>query len=261
MSSEPLIWDRETAEVYDDHSAPMYDPAVLGPTVEFLAALAGTGPVLEFAIGTGRVALPLVERGIPVRGIELSPAMVAELRRKADEETVPVAIGDMATADAPRPELHTLVFLVFNGISNLTTQAAQVACFRNAARHLAPGGRFVIELVVPALRSLPPGQDAVVVHSEPGYMVVDTFDVVAQQLTSHHFRFGGERHASLFRSTHRYAFPAELDLMAELAGLTLEARYADFAGTSFAEGSAAHVSVYRRPDEGTAIRDTSVFVP
>ena len=149
---------------------------MLGPTVDRLAELAGDGRALEFAIG-GRVAVPLCERGVPVTGIELSPAMVAQLRTKADEATIPVVLGDMATTVAPGS--YALVYLVFNTISNLLTQAEQVACFRNAARHLTPGGRFVIELWVPELRRLPPGQQAVVWQSEPGYIGLDTYDVAA----------------------------------------------------------------------------------
>src|SRR5262245_10802530 len=150
------IWDAETAASYDTPGAGMFAPDVLGPTVDRLAKLAGNGRALELAIGTGRVAIPLSERGIPVVGIELSPAMVAQLRTKAGEATIPVVVGDMATAVATGS--YALVYLVFNGISNLLTQAEQVMCFRNAARHLASGGRFVIALWVPGLRWLPPRQ-------------------------------------------------------------------------------------------------------
>jgi SAM-dependent methyltransferase len=149
------IWDADTARRYDTPGTGMFAPEVLAPTVDRLAALAGTGPALEFAIGTGRVAVPLAQRGVPVTGIELSRPMVDQLRTKADEATIPVVIGDMATASAAGE--YTLVYLVYNTISNLLTQAEQVECFRNAARHLTPGGRFVIELWVPELRKLPPG--------------------------------------------------------------------------------------------------------
>ena len=156
------IWDADAAQRYDTPGTGMFAPEVLGPTVDRLAELAGDGRALEFAIGTGRVAVPLAERGVPVTGIELSRPMIDQLRTKADEATIPVVVGDMATARAPGE--YTLVYLVFNTISNLLTQAEQVACFRNAARHLAPGGRFVIELWVPELRTLPPGQQATVWH-------------------------------------------------------------------------------------------------
>jgi SAM-dependent methyltransferase len=223
----------------------MFADEVLRPTVDRLAELAGAGPALEFAIGTGRVAVPLAERGVPVTGIELSRPMVDQLRKKADEATIPVVLGDMATATAPGG--YTVVYLVYNTISNLLTQAEQVACFRNAARHLVPGGRFVIELGVPQLRKLPPGQQAVVFRVEPGYLGLDTYDVLRQHLVSHHFRFDGSRQARLFRSPHRYVWPAELDLMAALAGLELEARHADWTGTEFTAESPSHVSVYRLP--------------
>jgi SAM-dependent methyltransferase len=162
------IWDVDTAQRYDTGSG-IFAPEILGPTVDCLAELAGNGQTLEFAIGTGRVAVPLTERGVPVTGIELSRPMIEQLRAKADEATIRVIVGDMATATAPGR--YSLVYLVYNTISNLLTQAEQVACFRNAARHLTPGGRFVIELEVPELRRLPPGQDALVFRAEPGYIV------------------------------------------------------------------------------------------
>lgn len=239
------IWDSEAAKSYDTPGTGMFAPDVLGPTVELLAELAGDGRALEFAIGTGRVAVPLSERGIPVTGIEVSPPMVAQLRTKADEATIPVVLGDMATAVAPGN--YMLVFLVFNGISNLLTQAEQVACFRNAARHLRPGGRFVIELWVPELRKLPPGQQAIVWRSDADYVGLDTYDVLFQQVVSHHFRFGEGQETRLFRSPHRYIWPSELDLMAQLAGFELESRHADWARSDFTVESRSHVSVYRLP--------------
>ncbi|SDO90155.1 class I SAM-dependent methyltransferase [Actinacidiphila guanduensis] len=244
------IWDAETAQRYDTPGSGMFAPEVLGPTVERLAELAGGGSVVEFAIGTGRVAVPLAERGVRVAGIELSPAMLEQLRAKVDEETVPVVLGDMTTAVVPGE--HSLVYLVFNTISNLLTQAEQVACFRNAARHLAPGGRFVIELWVPELRALPPGRTATVWQSEPGYIGLDTYDVLRQHVVSHHFHFDGpgdddRRQARLFRTPHRYIWPAELDLMAQLAGFEPESRHADWQGAEFTAESRSHVSVYRLP--------------
>ena len=154
------LWDAETARRYDTPGTGMFAPEVLGPTVDRLVALADGGRALELAIGTGRVAVPLAERGVPVTGIELSPHMVEQLRTKVDEDTIPVVLGDMATATAPGE--FSLVYLVFNTIANLLTQEEQVACFRNAARHLVPGGGFVIELWVPELRKLPPGVEATV---------------------------------------------------------------------------------------------------
>ncbi|XTZ16061.1 class I SAM-dependent methyltransferase [Micromonospora echinospora] len=239
------IWDVEAARGYDTPGTGMFAPEVLGPTVDRLAELADGGRALEFAVGTGRVAIPLAERGVSVTGIELSRPMLDQLRTKADEATIPVVVGDMATTVVPGE--FSLVYLVFNTISNLLTQAEQVACFRNAARHLTPGGRFVIELWVPELRKLPPGQPAVVWLSESDYIGLDTYDVLHQHVVSHHFRFGAGREATLGRSPHRYIWPAELDLMAQLAGFELESRHADWDGSEFTAESRSHVSVYRLP--------------
>lgn len=240
------IWDADTAARYDTPGTGMFAPEVLGPTVDRLAELASGGRALEFAIGTGRVAVPLAARGVLVTGVELSRPMLGQLRTKADESAIPVVVGDMATARAPGE--YALVYLVYNTISNLLTQAEQVACFRNAARHLGPGGRFVVELWVPELRRLPPGQEATVWHTEPGYIGLDTYDVLRQHVVSHHFRFDGNgRRARLDRSPHRYVWPAELDLMAQLAGFGLESRHADWTGSEFTAESRSHVSVYRLP--------------
>ncbi|MEI8407218.1 MULTISPECIES: GNAT family N-acetyltransferase [unclassified Kribbella] len=240
------LWGADIARRYDTPGTGMFAPEVLGPTVDRLAALAGDGRALEFAIGTGRVAVPLSER-VPVSGIELSTAMVDQLRAKADEETIPVVIGDMATTRVPGE--FSLVYLVFNTISNLLTQAEQVECFRNAARHLSPGGSFVIELWVPELRRLPPGLPATVGIAEPGYILMDTYDVLNQHVVSHHFHFpeavSGSAQAELARTPHRYIWPSELDLMAQLAGFTLESRHADWTGSDFTADSPSHVSVYR----------------
>jgi SAM-dependent methyltransferase len=240
------IWDAETAQSYDTPGTGMFAPEVLEPTTDRIAELADGGRVLEFAIGTGRVAVPLARRGVRVAGIELSQPMIDRLRTKADEATIPVVVGDMA--DARAPGTFRLVYLVYNAISNLLTQAEQVACFRNAARHLAPGGRFVIELWVPELRRLPPGQEAVVMQCETGFVLLDTYDLLHQQVVSHHFRFDDSGNSRLFRSPHRYVWPAELDLMGQLAGFELESRHADWQGTEFTEESRSHVSVYRLPE-------------
>ena len=239
------IWDDETARGYDTPGTGMFAPEVLGPTVDRLVELAGGGRVLEFAIGTGRVAVPLAARGVPVTGIELSRPMIDRLREKADEAAIPVVHGDMATARADGE--FTLVYLVYNTLSNLLTQDEQVDCFANAARHLHPGGSFVVELSVPDLRRLPPGSEAAFFAVEPGYVGFDTYDVAAQRLVSHHVRFAEHRAARLFRSTHRYVWPAELDLMARLAGFRLESRHADWSGGVFTAESGSHVSVYRLP--------------
>ena len=243
------IWDVEVAQGYDTPGEGMFAPEVLGPAVDRLAELAAGGRALEFAVGTGRVAVPLAQRGVPVAGIELSGPMVDRLRAKVDEKTLPVVFGNMISVRAPGE--YSLVYLVYNTISNLLTQDEQVECFRNAARHLVPGGRFVVELWVPQLRTLPPGQPAIVSRAEPGYLLVDTYDVLAQQVVSHHVRFdpdaGGVAQAMLFRSPHRYVWPAELDLMAQLAGFVLESRHADWSGAPFTAESPSHVSVYRLP--------------
>lgn len=239
------IWDVDAAQDYDTPGSGMFAPEVLEPTIDCLARLAGDGPALEFAVGTGRVAIPLADRGVPVTGIELSGPMTERLRAKADEGTIPVVVGDMASTLAPGS--FTLVYLVYNTISNLLTQGEQVACFRNAARHLRPGGRFVIELWVPELRKLPPGLQATVWQSEPGYIGLDTYDVLHQRVVSHHFHFDDSKQARLFRSPHRYIWPAELDLMAQLAGFDLESRHADWSGSEFTADSRSHVSVYRLP--------------
>ncbi|MFD3376762.1 MULTISPECIES: class I SAM-dependent DNA methyltransferase [unclassified Streptomyces] len=245
MTSSEL-WTRATADRYDAEESERSSAAFLEPALAFLAGLAGDGRALEFAIGTGRVGVPLRERGVPVAGIELSEPMAAVLRRKIDEEKLPVSIGDMATTVVPGD--FSLVYLVYNTITNLLTQDEQVECFRNAARHLAPGGRFVIELGVPPLRFLPPGQVAVPFDVSERHLGFDTFDLVEQILVSHHFTRSddgdGYRRDS---SRHRYAWPAELDLMARLAGLELERRVADWSGEPFTENSAKHISVWRKP--------------
>jgi SAM-dependent methyltransferase len=241
------IWDEDAARSYDSPGEGMFAPDVLGPTVATLAELAEGGRAVEFAIGTGRVAIPLADSGVQVTGIELSHAMLARLREKVDEDRIPVVQGDMATASAGSG--FSLAILVFNTISNLLTQDEQVECFRNAARHLAPGGRFVIELWVPQLRSLPPGHDATVEVNEPGYLLVDTYDTLRQHVVSHHVRFGAGledgHEARIGRSPHRYIWPSELDLMARLAGFALESRWADWDRSEFTAASRSHVSVYR----------------
>lgn len=247
MVDQQKLWDERAAREYDTQGTGMFAPEVLGPTVEVLAELAGDGPALELAVGTGRVAIPLRETGVEVHGIELSPSMIARLREKVGPDEIPVVRGDMRSAVAGRG--FRLVYLVFNGISNLLTQDAQVECFRSAARQLAPGGCFVVELWVPQLRSLAPGRGATVEVSEPGYLLVDTYDPLEQQVISHHVRFDeavdGDRGARIARTPHRYVWPAELDLMARLAGMRLESRWADWRRAPFTADSRGHVSVYR----------------
>jgi len=242
MSSSDL-WDAETAERYDETSAFMFAPEVLDPAVRFLADMADDGPALEFAIGTGRVAIPLVERGVSVAGIELSQPMVDQLQRKRAD--IPVVVGDMATSTMPGQ--FSLVYLAWNSIGNLRTQTEQVACFRNAARHLAPGGRFVIELWVPGIRRFPPGQAAVPFHIGRHHVGFDTYDLATQQGTSHHYRRHSDGTVTYGASNFRYIWPAECDLMAQLAGMHLERRVADWNGNPFTNDSENHVSVWRKP--------------
>jgi len=244
MTSSDL-WDEETARRYDETSAEKFAPAVLDPAVDFLERLAGSGRVLEFAVGTGRVAIPLAARGVPVTGIELSEPMVAQLRGKVDEGDVPVIVGDMATARAPGE--FSLVYLVWNALGNLRTQEEQVECFGNAARHLVAGGRFVIELGVPALRRLPPGQSAVPFEVNDEHLGFDTYDLVTQRGTSHHYWRGDDGTIRYGASNFRYVWPAECDLMARLAGLRLEDRFADWDESPFTSDSDSHVSVWRKP--------------
>jgi len=244
MTSSDL-WDAETAARYDASSVHMYAPDVLEPAVEFLAGLAADGPALELAIGTGRVAIPLAARGIPVSGIELSEPMVDQLRRKVPADELAVVIGDMATARAPGT--FALVYVVWNSIGNLRTQDEQVQCFANAARHLAPGGRFVVELWVPAIRRFPPGQAAVPFHVDDHHVGFDTYDMTTQRGTSHHYTRSEDGTVRYGASGFRYIWPAECDLMARLAGLDLEQRVADWHGRSFTSESESHVSVWRKP--------------
>lgn len=247
MVDQQRIWDDDVAQNYDTPGEGMFSDDVLGPTVEVLSELAGDGRAVEFAIGTGRVAIPLAEAGVAVTGIELSTAMLARLREKVAPDDLPVVQGDMTTASAG--DGYALAYLVFNTISNLLTQDEQVECFRNAARHLRPEGRFVIELWVPQLRALVPGHGGTLEVSEPGYLLVDTYDTLQQLVVSHHVSFDaqitGSREARIGRSPHRYIWPSELDLMARLAGFELESRWADWDRSAFTAASNSHVSVYR----------------
>jgi SAM-dependent methyltransferase len=234
----------DVAARYDEDSAAMFAPEALAPAVERLAALAGDRPALELAIGTGRVALPLAERGVAVTGIELSEAMVAQLRAKPGGDAIPVTVGDMATTRVDGR--FGLVYLVFNTLVNLTSQDAQVACFENAAAHLEPGGRFVVEVGIPQLRRLPPGERVRGFAVEDGYWGLDEFDVVEQRQVSHHLHATEEgiRHKWV---PFRYVWPSELDLMARLAGLQLRDRWADWHGAPLTAESRSHVSVWEKP--------------
>ena len=236
----------EIAATYDQGSGPEFDREVVGLTVDLLTELAGDGSALEFAIGTGRIALPLAARGVPVSGIELSPEMAEQLCVKDDEQRINVTVGDMATTQVDAT--FQLVYLVYNGIGNLTTQEQQVACFVNAAAHLEPGGFFVIEVGVPDLRRLPPGEDARVFSHAPGYVGFDRYtDLVAQQATSHHF-VAGSSGTREFRTPFRYVWPSELDLMAKLAGMSLRDRWASWDRSPFTGESTSHISIWVKTD-------------
>jgi len=239
------IWDEQAARRYDTPGAGRFAPGILDPTVDRLRTLAGDGRALEMAIGTGRVAVPLSDAGVAVAGIELCQPMIDQLRTKASAEAIPVVLGDMTTVRADGS--FSLVFLVFNGISNVLTQDRQIAVFKNAARHLEPGGRFVIELWVPDFQTLPHGRNGSVFAARPGYIGADISDPVEQQLVSHHITFDSEAgtSASIFRSPHRYIWPSELDLMARIAGFNLETRHGGWSEEPFTAKSSDHVSVYR----------------
>jgi SAM-dependent methyltransferase len=233
------------AERYDESSAEMFHPAVVGPVVDFLAGLAGDGAALEFGIGTGRIAIPLSRRGVAVHGIDLSPQMVAQLRAKPGTEGIAVTVGDFATTRVEGR--FSLAYLVFNTIGNLTTQDGQVACFQNAAAHLEPGGRFVIEVGVPDLQRLPPGETIRPFAVTPTHLGFDEYDVASQGLISHHYTVVGDGHLELMSVPFRYVWPAELDLMARLAGMTLEQRWSGWRREPFTSDSTRHVSVWRKP--------------
>lgn len=234
----------EVAAAYDEAMMSMSGPDAVDPVVEVLTELAGGGRALEFAIGTGRIALPLAARGIDVAGIELSAAMVQQLRAKPGGDGLEVTIGDMTTAQVAGS--FRLVFLLFNTIGNLTTQEQQVACFLNAAAHLESGGSFVIEVGVPELRRLPPGERYVVFRGDATGFGIDEYDTSSQGLVSHHLHPDREddRHRSL---PFRYVWPAELDLMARIAGMTLESRWANWHRQPFGHESTSHVSIWRKP--------------
>jgi SAM-dependent methyltransferase len=239
-----LVFDERIAAAYEATSPERYEPAVLEPAVSFLADLAGTGSALELGIGTGRVALPLSARGIHVHGIDISPPMVAELRAKPGAEAVDVTIGDFATTRVEGT--FTLAYLVYNTISNLTTQDEQVECFRNVAAHLAPGGCFVIELGVPDLRRLPPGETVQAFRATASHVDFDEIDVVTQLSCSHHYVVADGGY-EVFSVPFRYVWPSELDLMARIAGLTLRERWADWNRAPFTGDSRKHVSVWEKP--------------
>jgi SAM-dependent methyltransferase len=232
------------AERFDERYAYQADPAVVDPMLDFLADLAGDGMALELGIGTGRIALPLARRGVPVHGIDLSEAMLAQLRAKQDADRIGVTIGDFATTRVEGS--FSLAYLVANTIMNLTTQDEQVACFRNVADHLEPGGCFVIEVGVPGLRRLPPGEVFQPFDVSPTHLGFDEYDVARQGLVSHHYWIENGK-VEVLSPQFRYVWPSELDLMAQLAGMTSRERWADWTRAPFTSESTKHVSVWEKP--------------
>jgi SAM-dependent methyltransferase len=244
MDDEDGHFGERIAARYDEASADRFEPGVVDAAVDVLAGLAGGGRALELGIGTGRIALPLARRGVPVHGIDLSRAMVARMRAKPGGDAIGVTIGDFATTRVEGT--FSVVYLVFNTIMNLTTQAAQVACFRNVAAHLEPGGCFVIEVGIPDLRRLPPGQSVVPFHVSSTRWAFDVYDVATQAMSSNYVEVVDGR--GEYRSIpFRYVWPAELDLMAQLAGLRLRERWDGWTRGSFTSESSQHVSIWEKP--------------
>jgi SAM-dependent methyltransferase len=238
----------DVAARYDEGLGRWGEPEVVEQTVDFLAELAGDGPVLELGIGTGRIALPLAARGVRVHGIDLSEAMVAQLRAKPGGDEIPVTIGDFATTRVE--ERFSLAYLVFNTIMNLTTQDEQVACFENVGAHLEPGGCFVIEVGLPQLQRLPQGQKIhVFSYTSPTRFGFDEYDVVRQGLISHHY---AEREGEFgpWSIPFRYVWPSELDLMARFGGMRLRERWAGWNREPFTSESTKHVSVWEQTAAG-----------
>lgn len=241
---EDGYFDGHIAARYDESAADMFDTGVVEPVVDFLWKMAGSGRALELGIGTGRIALPLAQRGVAVHGIDLSKAMIARLRAKPGAEDIGVTVGDFATTTVDGS--FSLAYLVFNTIMNLTTQAAQVACFRNVTAHLEPGGCFVIEVGVPELQRLPPGETIRAFHRSETRWGIDEYDIATQRLTSHHVEVVDGRLESL-SIPFRYVWPAELDLMAQLAGMNLRGRWSGWKREPFTSESRKHVSVWEKP--------------
>ena len=232
------------AERFDERYAHQADPAVVEPVVDFLAGLAGDGGALELGVGTGRIALPLSERGVRVHGIDLSEAMITKLQAKPGADRIGLTVGDFATARVEGT--FSVAYLVVNTIMNLTTQEEQVACFRNVAAHLEPGGCFVIEVLVPRLQRLPPGETFQLFDVSPGHLGFDEIDVESQCLVSHHYWIEDGK-VEILSPPFRYVWPSELDLMAQLAGMRLRERWEDWDRSPFTSESEKHVSVWEKP--------------
>jgi SAM-dependent methyltransferase len=237
-------FDERIAKSYRARWPDLFEPTAIDPVVAFLADLAGSGAALELGIGTGRIAIPLAGRGIRVHGIDLSPDMVAQLRAEPGSDGIDVTIGDFASTKAGGA--FQVAYLLRNTITNLTSQDAQVECFRNAAAQLEPGGCFVIEVYVPELQRLPPGETFHAFTVTPEHLGFEEYDVATQIAISHHYWITGGK-LETFSAPFRYVWPAELDLMARLAGLTLRGRWGDWARAPFTAESRSHISVWERP--------------
>ena len=241
-------FDERIARSYEAKWPELFEPAMVDPVVELLAELAGTGAALELGIGTGRIAIPLRRRGVPVHGIELSPDMVAQLRTKPGSDDIGVTIGDFATT-----QVHgtfALAYLVRNTITNLTSQDDQVACFQNVAAHLEPGGCFVIEVYIPQLQRLPPGETVHAFTVTPTHLGFEEYDPARQVAVPHHY-WVVDGQLETYSTPHRYVWPSELDLMARLAGLRLRERWSDWHRAPFTSESGSHVSVWEKPQNST----------
>jgi len=236
-------FDERIAESYEAKWPELFEPAAVDPVVNFLADLAGPGPVLELGIGTGRIALPLSRRGVRVHGIELSPAMVARLQAQPDADAIGITIGDFATTKVTGT--FRLAYLVRNTITNLTSQDEQAECFRTVAAQLEPGGRFVIENYIPQIQRLPPGETTRVFTATPTHLGFEQYDIAAQIAVSHHYWLIDGK-LETFSSPHRYLWPSELDLMAKIAGMTLRERYSGWNRGPFTSDSTTHVSVWQK---------------
>jgi SAM-dependent methyltransferase len=237
-------FDERIAKSYEQKWPELFEPAVLESTVDFLADLADSESALEFGVGTGRVAIPLSRRCSNIHGIELSPDMLAELRRQPDSERIGVTLGDFASTTVGRR--FRLVYLILNTITNLTTQEQQVDCFRNAAAHLEPGGRFLIEVYIPHLRRLPPGQTVYPFSVTSSHVGLEEYDFATQVAFSHHY-WMNDGQVETFSAPFRYVWPSELDLMARLAGMELRERWADWSREPFTNDSLKHISVWEKP--------------
>ncbi len=237
-------FDERVAARYDDSTGEAFEAEAIEAAVDFLVPLAGSGRALELGIGTGRIALPLSRRGVPVHGIDMSEAMVARLRAKPGGDDIGATIGDFATTSVDGS--FPLAYLVFNTISNLTSQDAQVACFRNVAAHLERGGCFVVEVGVPNLQRLPPGETFRAFEVREGKWGFDEYDIARQGLISHHFEVVDGRLERL-SVPFRYTWPAELDLMAQMAGMRLRERWSGWRREPFMSDSRKHISVWEKP--------------